>query len=91
MGGTLRRLKERSQTNMALRAALIWGFFGAAGPLLQIVPAITHGDVTTAGEMAQSLAALTVDAVAGAAAGAIGGLCGAAAALALCVERIRFR
>jgi hypothetical protein len=89
IGHRMRRLKERSQTNLVLRVSLIWTFFGAVWPLLQIIPAVTHGDIADVVALGETVAAMGVDALAGAAAGALGGLCGGAAAAALCIERVR--
>lgn len=89
LGGRLRRLKERNQLSLVLRTTGIWAFFGAAWPLLQIVPAMAYGDVADVPQFLATLSAMTLDAVAGGVAGGVGGVCGAAAALSLCVERVR--
>ena len=89
IGPRLRHYRERSQTNLMIRIAFVWAFFGAAWPMLQIVPAMTQGDVSTVGLFLGTLRAMAFDVIAGACAGAVGGFCGGAAAVALCVERVR--
>ncbi len=89
IGPRLRRYRERNQTNVVLRIAFVWAFFGAAWPMLQIIPAMTHGDVSTFGLFMGTIRAMAFDVIVGASTGAIGGLCGGAAAVAVCVERVR--
>ncbi|MDX2233717.1 MAG: hypothetical protein NW200_04390 [Hyphomonadaceae bacterium] len=89
LGPRLHRYRERSQTNLVLRIGCLWAFFGAAWPLLQIAPSIAHGDIATLPQMLESMAAMGLDVLTGGSAGAIGGLMGGAAAVALCVERVR--
>jgi membrane associated rhomboid family serine protease len=89
LGARLRRFKERDQMALVLRVTSIWCVFGAAWPLLQIVPAMAYGDVANAPQFLETLRSMTLDAVAGGVAGAVGGICGGAASVALCIEKVR--
>jgi hypothetical protein len=89
IGIRLHRLRERRMFSMIVRIAYIWALFGAVWPLLQIIPAMAYGDIVGLGQLFETVAAMTLDLVAGAVAGGVGGVCGGAAAIALCVERVR--
>jgi hypothetical protein len=89
IGLRLHRLQERKRLSVGVRTAYIWTFFGGFWPLLQIVPAMIHGDVATFSQFLGTLGALGHEAIAGAVCGGVGGVCGGAAAMALCMERVR--
>ena len=89
VGVRLVRLQERQHLGVILRTACIWASVGAVWPLLQIIPAISYGNVADIPQFFSTLGAMTFDAIAGDVSGGVGGVCGAAAAAALCVERIR--
>ena len=88
IGRRVRRYKERYQLGVALRTTCIWASFGAVCPLLQLVPAISYGEIANGSQLLQSLAAMSMDYVGGAVVGALGGIAGGGAALFLCVQRV---
>ena len=88
IGIRIHRCNERYQLGVALRTTYIWTFFGAVCPLLQLVPAISYGEIANLTQFLESLIAMPMDLVAGAVAGAVGGIVGGGAALFLCTERV---
>ncbi len=89
VGVRLVRLQERQHLGVIVNTTCIWAAVGVMWPLLQVIPAIAYGDVADVPQLFSTLGAMTFDVIAKGVAGGVGGVCGAAAATALCVERIR--
>ncbi len=80
VGLRLRAYKIRTRIAYLAQVGAVWAFFGAAWPTVQSLE-----DVAVSGAQ-MGLEAMMLQAVIGAAIGAVGGLSGAAAAMALCID-----
>ena len=88
LGVRIHRYQEKYQLGVALRTTYIWATFGALAPLLQLMPAISYGEIASFTQLLESVVAMGMDYIAGAIVGAAGGIAGGGAALFLCVERV---